>query len=94
VTVTRYATLRSFFRIVVQPLYLLSGTFFPLSTSPGWVQKAAYLSPLWHGVVLCRGLSLGTLTTTQLLVHGGVLVLLAAGGLLCARITYRRRLHR
>jgi Nod factor-specific ABC transporter NodJ protein len=93
VTVRRFATLQTVFRFIVQPLYLLSGTFFPLSAAPGWLQKLAYLSPLWHGVVLCRGLSLGTLTATQLLVHGGILVLLAAGGLLCARLTYRRRLH-
>ena len=93
VTVTRFATIQTVFRIVIQPLYLLSGTFFPLSVAPGWLQKAAYLSPLWHGVELCRALSLGTLTATQLLVHGGILLLLAAAGLLCARVTYRRRLH-
>jgi lipooligosaccharide transport system permease protein len=93
VTVRRSATLQTVFRFVVQPLYLVSGTFFPLTAAPSWVQQAAYLSPLWHGVELCRGLSLGTLTTEQLLVHGGILTVLAAGGLLCARITFRRRLH-
>jgi Nod factor-specific ABC transporter NodJ protein len=93
VTVRRFATLQAVFRIVVQPLYLLSGTFFPLSAAPGWVQKAAYLSPLWHGVELCRALSLGTVTGTQLVVHGGILTALAAGGMLCARVTYRRRLQ-
>jgi ABC-type polysaccharide/polyol phosphate export permease len=93
VTVTRFSTLQTVFRILIQPLYLLSGTFFPLSAAPGWLQKAAYLSPLWHGVELCRALSLGTLTAAQLLVHGGILLLVAVGGLLCARVTYRRRLH-
>jgi lipooligosaccharide transport system permease protein len=91
-TVRRFTTLQAMFRIVVQPLYLLSGTFFPLTVAPGWVQKAANASPLLHGVVLCRGLSLGTLTARQLAVHGSVLVAIAAGGLLCARVTYRRRL--
>ncbi|MDX6516763.1 MAG: lipooligosaccharide transport system permease protein [Gaiellaceae bacterium] len=93
VTVRRFTTLQTVFRFIVQPLYLLSGTFFPLTSAPEWLQKLAYLSPLWHGVQLCRGLSLGTLTARQLLVHGSVLIVLAAGGLIVARVTYRRRLH-
>jgi lipooligosaccharide transport system permease protein len=93
VTVRRFTTLQTVFRFVVQPLYLLSGTFFPLTTTPSWLQKLAYASPLWHGVELCRGLSLGTLTVRGLLLHGGILVALTVAGLACARVTYRRRLH-
>ena len=42
------------------PLMLFSGTFFPLSQLPGWLRAVAYVTPLWHGVALCRAFSLGT----------------------------------
>ena len=36
------------------PLFLFSGTFFPIDQLPDGVQSLAWLSPLWHGVELCR----------------------------------------
>ena len=41
------------------PLMLFSGTFFPITQLPAWVRPLAYATPLWHGVALCRALSLG-----------------------------------
>ena len=93
ITITQFGTLRAVFRFLIQPVYLVSGTFFPLSAAPLWARKLAYVSPLWHGVELCRGLSLGTLTAEGLAVHGGVLVALTVAGLAAASVTYRRRLH-
>jgi lipooligosaccharide transport system permease protein len=81
------------FRFLIQPLYLVSGTFFPLSSTPAWVQKAAWLSPLWHGVELCRRLNLGTLTFGGLAVHGGILAVMVVGGVAAARVAFQRRLH-
>ena len=46
-------------RFVMVPLFLFSGTFFPISQLPGWLQPVAYVTPLWHGVALCRSLALG-----------------------------------
>jgi lipooligosaccharide transport system permease protein len=46
-------------RFVVMPMFLFSGTFFPISQLPGAVQPLARLTPLWHGVVLCRDLAAG-----------------------------------
>jgi lipooligosaccharide transport system permease protein len=43
------------FRFIVNPLFLFSGTFFPLSQLPDAVQWAAALTPLYHGVSLVRG---------------------------------------
>ncbi|HEX2140965.1 MAG TPA: ABC transporter permease [Candidatus Limnocylindria bacterium] len=43
------------FRFIVNPLFLFSGTFFPLSQLPEPVQWAAALTPLYHGVALVRG---------------------------------------
>ncbi len=49
------------FRFGITPLFLFSGTFFPIESLPGFIQPIAWLSPLWHGVDLTRGLVLGTL---------------------------------
>ena len=64
--------------LAIQPLFLLSATFFPLSTYPGWLQPVVQLSPLYHGVALERALVLGEVGP-GLLVH--VAVLTALGGL-------------
>jgi lipooligosaccharide transport system permease protein len=82
------------FRFGMMPLMLFSGTFFPLSQLPGWLRPVAYATPLWHGVALCRGLSLGTgVGPLAALGHVGYLVALAAIGMWAAPRTYRRRLY-
>jgi lipooligosaccharide transport system permease protein len=48
------------FRFGITPLFLFSGTFFPITQLPTFLQGVAWLSPLWHGVDLTRGLVLGT----------------------------------
>jgi lipooligosaccharide transport system permease protein len=56
------ASFNIIFRFGVMPLFLFSGTFFPIESLPGYLQPIAWLSPLWHGVDLARGLVLGTVT--------------------------------
>ena len=56
-TPNRFATI---FRFGITPLFLFSGTFFPIDTLPAFLQALAWLTPLYHGVALTRGLSLGT----------------------------------
>ena len=51
--------LSSLFRWGITPLFLFSGTFFPISQLPGWMHPVAYATPLFHGVELCRGIALG-----------------------------------
>jgi lipooligosaccharide transport system permease protein len=77
----------------VIPLFLFSGTFFPVSQLPGLLQPVAFATPLWHGVDLCRTLALGTATPTGVLVHVAYLAGLAAVGLLLASVALRRRLR-
>jgi len=43
------------FRFVINPLFLFSGTFFPLTQLPDAVQWVAAVTPLYHGVALIRG---------------------------------------
>jgi lipooligosaccharide transport system permease protein len=42
----------------VTPMFLFSGTFFPLENLPGWAQSLAQLLPLTHLVALVRGSAL------------------------------------
>jgi lipooligosaccharide transport system permease protein len=79
-------------RFVIQPLFLFSGTFFPVSQLPDWLEPLAWATPLWHGVELCRGLALGTLSVTAGLGHTAVLVAMVVVGLAVADRTYARRL--
>ena len=48
-------------RVGILPLFLFSGTFFPVDQLPEWLQPVAWASPLWHGVELCRGATTGSL---------------------------------
>jgi lipooligosaccharide transport system permease protein len=79
------------YRFIVVPLFLFSGTFFPISQLPRWMQFIAYVTPLWHGVSLTRDLALGRPQVADL-GHVGYLLVLLALGVLAARRTFRRRL--
>lgn len=46
-------------RFIVAPLLLFSGTFFPLSQMPIYLQWIGWISPLWHGTQLGRTLDYG-----------------------------------
>ena len=58
-----------------------------------WLRPVAYITPLWHGVALCRSLSLGTATLGGALIHVGYLVGLTAIGVTAGNRSYRRRLY-
>lgn len=79
-------------RFVIIPMFLFSGTFFPISQLPAGVRPLAWITPLWHGVELCRGLTLGTLGGLAALGHVAYLVVLGVAGFAAALVTYRRRL--
>ena len=81
------------FRFGMIPLFLFSGTFFPISQLPAWIRPLAYVTPLWNGVALCRSLSLGTATLGGALAHVGYLAAVVIAGLLAGQRTYRWRLY-
>jgi lipooligosaccharide transport system permease protein len=93
VTLERETPFAGVFRLGVVPLMLFSGTFFPVTSLPGWLQPVAYATPLWHGVALCRALSLGRLDAGSTAIDLGYLVVLAGAGLWAGTVTYRRRLY-
>ena len=93
ITVKHETTLNYPIRFGAIPLMLFSGTFFPVSQLPGWIRPVAYATPLWHGVALCRALTIGDVDAGSAAVNVGYLVALSAVGLWAARRTYTRRLY-
>ena len=43
------------------PMFLFSGTFFPVEIYPDWIEAIVKALPLWHAVELTRSLMLGTI---------------------------------
>lgn len=72
--------------MVLMPLFLLSATFFPLSSYPPVLQWVVQATPLYHGVALLRQLTLGSISWTAL-GHVAYLVIVIA---IAGRIAFRR----
>jgi len=80
------------FRFGMIPLFLFSGTFFPVTQLPAWIRPVAYATPLWHGVALCRALNSGAPDLAGALGHVSYLLAVTVLGLAAGPVTYRRRL--
>ena len=78
--------------LLIYPMFLFGGTFFPVTRLPHGFREIAYATPLWHAVDLVRHLTIGTPTLWFSLMHVAYLALWAAAGLLLARRTFTRRL--
>jgi lipooligosaccharide transport system permease protein len=76
-------------QLAILPMFLFSGTFFPLSTYPPVLQGVVQATPLYHGVTLVRDLMLGQVST-GLLWHVAYLAVMGLVGLVIAA----RRLER
>jgi lipooligosaccharide transport system permease protein len=80
-------------RFIVMPLFLFSGTFFPLDTLPLAVRWIGWISPIWHGTELGRVFSYGYQEPPVLtIVHVLVLLALAVLGWFLTRREFVRRL--
>jgi len=82
------------FRIFMLPLFLFSGTFFPVSQLPVGLRYIAYALPLWHGVDLSRDLYTGRMAAGANAADVAYLAVVALAGALVARVTFQRRLAR
>jgi lipooligosaccharide transport system permease protein len=82
------------FRFLITPLFLFSGAFFPVERLPALIQPIAWVTPLYHGVALARGLALGTIGNDLFaaFIHLAVLLLFAGGGLVLCLLQFNRRL--
>jgi len=72
-----------FVQLAVLPLFLLSTTFYPLSTYPRWLQLVTECTPLYHGVVLLRALNVGAVGP-GLLVHVAYFAVMGVAGMVVA----------
>ncbi|HEY7009344.1 MAG TPA: ABC transporter permease [Jatrophihabitantaceae bacterium] len=81
------------FRFVVTPMFLFSGTFYPISELPRWGQWLAYISPLWHGTELARDAAIGGLSAAAVLGHIAYLLLWLVVGVALARWRFRVRIR-
>ncbi len=88
-TITSY--MRSFHQLnwlnfFLLPLFLFSGTFFPITLYPEWLQSIIMVTPLWQAIAMTRSLAFG-IFDGALVVHVAYFLVLAAVGLV---LTSRR----
>ena len=69
-----------YIQLAILPLFLLSGTFYPITSYPPVIQALVQLTPLYHGVDLLRSLTLGQLGP-HVVVDVLYLALMGLGGL-------------
>ena len=80
------------FRLIVIPITLFSGTFFPVEQLPAVVRPVAWISPLWHGTELARAAALDRWQLLPALGHLAYLVALLLLGLVLSARRFARRL--
>ena len=68
-----------FITMAIVPMFLFSGTFYPLAVYPHALQIVVECTPLYQGVALLRGLILGAIGP-GLLGHAAYLVLMGLTG--------------
>ena len=82
-------------RLVIMPMFLFSGTFFPLSSMPIYLQPIGWISPLWHATELGRESAFDYgISTTMVVFHFVFLVTLLVIGLGLATRQFERRLSK
>jgi lipooligosaccharide transport system permease protein len=80
-------------RFVIAPMFMFSGTFYPLGIMPLYLQWIGWISPLWHATELGRFLSYDHyISPVMLLVHVGYLSVLFVIGFVIAQRRYAWRL--
>ncbi|MBI6546923.1 MAG: ABC transporter permease [Cyanobacteria bacterium NC_groundwater_1444_Ag_S-0.65um_54_12] len=90
-TAMSYDYFNFYVSLLLFPMFLFSGIFFPLTALPPWAQTLAWYLPLTHLVELCRNLALGRVNWS-LLPHLIWFVVAAVPALGLAMWLMRRRL--
>lgn len=84
-------TFNFFFTLVITPMFLLAGVFFPLNEFPDIVQKLSWIAPLTPVAHLSRGLFRGEFEWSMLLASG-LIIAWAVVFFAITLVTLRRRL--
>lgn len=82
-------------RFIMIPMFLFSGTFYPLSQMPVFLQFFGWISPLWHATELGRYLTYDyPLSGLHLFTHVGVLATMIVVGLFFSARVFNDRLEK
>lgn len=80
-------------RFVIAPMFMFSGTFYPLESLPIYLQWIGWISPVWHATNLGRNLSYGLEVESWLLaVHVIFLGALLVASMIVATKKFNARL--
>jgi len=80
-------------RLVIMPMFLFSGTFFPLTSMPIYLQPIGWVSPLWHATELGREVAFDYgISNVMFLTHIIVLVSLVVVGIRLSMSQFEKRL--
>jgi len=80
-------------RVILTPMFMFSGTFYPLESLPIYLQWIGWVSPVWHATNLGRNLSYGLdvepwLLAVHVIFMGAILV----AGMIVATRKFHSRL--
>lgn len=82
-------------RFVIAPMFLFSGTFYPLEQMPIYLQPIGWISPLWHATQIGRNLSYGLeIGDGMIWVHLGYLSIMGIVGMFFVYPKFKERLSR
>jgi lipooligosaccharide transport system permease protein len=82
-----------YFTLVITPMMMLCGVFFPVTQLPPLWQMVSAMLPLSHAVELARPLMTGS-APPQALMHISVLLIYSVSGFYVALVLFRRRLSK
>ena len=71
--------------VVTMPMFLFSGTFFPIDVYPDWLRTIVELTPLYRGVHMLRGFTTGEIDATVLVDIGYLSIMSIIGIAITAR---------
>jgi lipooligosaccharide transport system permease protein len=91
-TLKSSSTFNVMYRFILTPLFMFSGVFFPIERLPDALERAAWLTPLFHGVEIVRGVTLDSVPATWM-IHVAFLAALAAAGAAIASRTFKQKLY-
>jgi lipooligosaccharide transport system permease protein len=80
-------------RFVIAPMFMFSGTYYPLESLPQFLQWVGWASPLWHATDIGRALTYGhEVPATLMVVHFAYLLVLGIAGTYFAERQFAKRL--
>jgi lipooligosaccharide transport system permease protein len=80
-----------FFTLVLTPMLLFSGVYFPVEQMPAWLRAVSAALPLSHAIDIARPLMLGKVPS-DIALHVAVLLAYSAVAYYIALLLTRRRL--